>query len=222
MAFTDKTFRFLANLEANNEKDWFEANRERYEAHWKDAALDVIATLSDGMSRLDPPLRAVPKLNRSLRRINRDVRFSKDKTPYTARLHMIFWAGDHPNRSAAMHVVLTPTGVGYGAGQFGFGPSELARMRDRIFDPGDGAVLMAALGAAGKIGCTTGEPDLVRLPKEYEAEGRRGDLLRHKNMVARTFGTEAPPEVVTGAKAAEWIMDTTETLMPLIRWLHAM
>ena len=101
MGFSKQTFQFLTGLEANNSKDWFEDNRKAYETHWKDAALDFIAAVSDRMAALDPALRAEPKLNKSLRRINRDVRFSKDKSPYNARLHMVFWAGHHPNRSPA-------------------------------------------------------------------------------------------------------------------------
>ena len=139
MAFTSKTFQYLKDLEANNEKDWFEANRDRYEGDWKDAALDFIADISGRMAALDPPLQAAPKLNGSLRRINRDVRFSKDKSPYAPRLHIVFWTGGHPNRSPGMHFVLSPDGVGYGAGQWGIEPAALSVFRKRIVDKADGA-----------------------------------------------------------------------------------
>ena len=219
MAFTQDTFDFLADLDANNSKNWFDANRERYEAHWKGAALGFIAGISQKMAALDPPLDAVPKLNGSLRRINRDVRFSKDKSPYNARLHMIFWNGSHPNRSPAVHFVLNPRGVGYGAGQFGFQPAELAAIRTRIADPSDGDDLIAALDAASAVGCQMGEPDLARLPRGFDAQGRRAELLRHKAIVARTFDRDAPPEAVIGDEATGWVMETTTALMPLVRWL---
>ncbi len=220
MSFTKDTFRFLADLEANNSKDWFDAHRDDYEAHWKAPALDLIADLSGPMSRLDPPLKAEPRPNGSLRRINRDVRFSKDKSPYNARLHMIFWAGGHPNRSPAVHIVLHPEGVGYGAGQFGLEPKALAALRRRIAGPeGDG--LIAALDQAASIGCRMGEPDLVRLPKGFEAEGRQADLLRHKSIVARTYDEDAPASVITGTGARTWVLETTDTLLPIVRWLHS-
>ena len=219
MAFTKDTFDFLADLEANNSKDWFEANRDRYEAHWKGAALDFIAEVASGMAALEPSLHAVPKLNKSLRRINRDVRFSKDKSPYDARLHMIFWAGGHPNRSPAMHLVLQPSGVGYGAGQFGLEPADLARHRGRIVGR-DGEALVEALDQAQAVGCTMGEPDLARLPKGFEAEGARALLLRHKAYVARTFDHVAPASKVIDPGARDWVIQTTEALMPLIRWLE--
>ena len=219
MGFTGETFAYLADLKANNEKAWFDANRERYEEVWKSAGLSFIAGISERMAALEPPLRAVPKLNGSLRRINRDVRFSKDKSPYNASLHMIFSAGDHPNRSPGVHIVLHPRGVGYGAGHYGIAPDRLAEIRDRIIDKADGDALIAALERAGEVGCRMGEPDLARLPKGYEAEGRRCELLRYKSVVVRTFEGDAPPGVVIGDGAEDWVMETTGTLMPLIRWL---
>ncbi len=159
--FSDETFAFLRDLQANNTKEWFDANRDRYEAIWKGEAQDLIAALSGPMSRLDPPLKAVPRLNGSLRRINRDVRFSKDKSPYSPRLHLIFWTGEHPNKSPGMHLVLHPDGIGYGAGAWGYEPAALKRLRKRISDPKDRAVLLKAIAAAQAVGSEFGEPDLV-------------------------------------------------------------
>ncbi len=218
MAFTKETFRFLKDLEGNNSKDWFEANRARFDDHLKAPALDMIAALADRIAALDPALKAVPKLNGSLRRINRDVRFSKDKSPYNARLHMIFYAGDKAIGGPGMHVVLTPTGVGYGGGHFGIEPGRLAELRARIAGP-DGAGLVEALEQAGTAGCTMGEPDLVRVPKGFEAEGRRAELLRYKSFVARTHGNEAKPSVLIGSGAADWVMEVTDAIVPLLRWL---
>lgn len=220
MSFTTETFGFLADLEAHNAKDWFEANRARYEAHWKEAALDFIADVSGDMAALEPALRAEPKLNKSLRRINRDVRFSKDKSPYNARLHMVFWAGDHPNRSPGLHVVLQPGGIGYGAGQFGIEPAALKAVRARIVGP-DGDDLIAALEAAERVNCRMGAPDLARLPKGFEAEGRRAELLRYKGFVARTWDHMDAAEAIMGDKGRGWLRGKAEALMPLVRWLAA-
>lgn len=192
MAFSDETFDFLHDLEKNNNKAWFDGERARYETYWKAAALDTVAELSTAMAALDPPLKAVPKLNGSLRRINRDVRFSKDKSPYNAHLHLVFWIGDHPNRSPGVHFVLSGAGVGYGAGQWGIEPARLKELRHRILDGADGAALMSALDRAAEIGCRMGSPDLARLPKGFEAEGRAAELLRYKGFVARTRDNIAP------------------------------
>jgi uncharacterized protein (TIGR02453 family) len=220
MAFTKETFRFLKGLETENSRDWFEAHRTDYETACKAPALDLIAALSDRMAALDPPLRAEPRLNGSLRRINRDVRFSKDKSPYNARVHMIFWAGEKPIGGPGLHVVLSPAGVGYGAGHFGIEPARLARLRERIAGP-EGEGLIDALDAAETVGCQMGEPDLARLPRGFESEGRRAELLRHKGFVVRTWGNEAPQSVIIGDGAEDWVMGVAGALMPLIGWLSA-
>jgi uncharacterized protein (TIGR02453 family) len=218
--FSDGTFAFLKDLKAHNDKAWFDANRDRYEAIWKGEAQDLIAALSGPMSELDPPLQAVPRLNGSLRRINRDVRFSKDKSPYSARLHLIFWTGEHPNRSPGMHLVLHPDGIGYGAGAWGYDPAALKRLRKRILDPKDRAALMAAIEQARAAGSEMGEPDLVNLPKGYEeAKGDWTHLLRRKAFVMRTLERVERPDWISSPDATARIMDLTRAHLPFIRWL---
>ncbi|MEL7150405.1 MAG: DUF2461 domain-containing protein [Pseudomonadota bacterium] len=219
MGFTQDTFAYLEDLEANNEKAWFEDNRTRYEQHWKEPALDFIADLSNRMAALSPSLRAEPKLNGSLRRINRDVRFSKDKSPYSARLHLVFWAGEHPNRSPGMHFVLSPDGVGYGAGQWSLPPDRLKALRARIMEEAEDNGLQAALDQAASVECRMGEPHLARVPKGYGAEGRKAELLRYKGFVARTHDKPSGASCMIGQNAADWVMEKTTALLPLIRWL---
>ena len=220
MSFTQQTFSYLSDLETNNSKAWFEDHRAAYETHWKAPALDFIAEVSADMAALDPPLRAEPKLNGSLRRINRDVRFSKDKSPYNARLHLVFWVGDHPNRSPGVHFVLTPDGVGYGAGQWGIDPKALGALRKRIVSL-EGEALEQALKAAERIGCRMDAPDLARVPKGFDADSPRSDLLRYKGFVARTHDNPAATSKIIGTGAKAWVLETTKALLPLVRWLHA-
>lgn len=217
--FTQDTFDFLADLAQNNSRDWFEANRARYEAHYKDAALAFIEALAGDMAVLDPPLTAQAKVNGSLRRINRDVRFSKDKSPYNAHMHLVFWAGDHPNRSPGMHLSIHAGGIGYGTGLYGLSPGQLTRYRDMVSDPVEFRALTAALDSAERVGCTTGAPDLARIPKGYDVDGRAAELIRHKSIIARTHDgpQDAAPLMRDGA--VDWVMGKTNALMPLIRWL---
>ena len=221
MSFSEDTFAYLRDLDRNNTKAWFDANRDRYETSWKSAALDFISDLANDMACLEPALKAEARLNGSLRRINRDVRFSKDKSPYKPHLHMIFWAGAHPNRSAGMHIVLQPDGVGYGAGLFGIEPKALSSFRNRIVDGSDGDALLSAIEKAATVGCTMGAPELARVPKGYEEDGAHADLLRRKSFVARSYSVPPPRDVILGDRGRKWVLQTTTELMPLIRWLDA-
>ncbi|MDE0589589.1 DUF2461 domain-containing protein [Halocynthiibacter sp. C4] len=218
--FSPELFEFLRELEQNNSKDWFDANREIYETHYKQAAQDFIAAISPKMAALQPPLQAIPKVNGSLRRINRDIRFSKDKTPYHTNMHLVFWAGDHPNRSAGMHFVLKANGLGFGAGYFGMVPVVLARYRKAVCDDDTRQNLEAALATAAEVGSKLEPPSLARVPRGLAAYGPEAEFLKHKAFVARTFD-----DVPYGA----WIKDGDETIaqfmaltkahMPLISWL---
>lgn len=78
------TLQFLDDLKANNNRDWFLENKKRYEAFKKDYQL-LVADLLDAMKPLDPSLEMLEVKNCTFR-INRDIRFSKDKTPYKSHL----------------------------------------------------------------------------------------------------------------------------------------
>ena len=78
------TLQFLDDLKANNNRDWFLDNKKRYEALKKDYQL-LVADLLDAMKPLDPSLEMLEVKNCTFR-INRDIRFSKDKTPYKSHL----------------------------------------------------------------------------------------------------------------------------------------
>ena len=81
--FTPHTFSFLGDLAANNHREWFLANKSRYEADVKDPALRFINDFSTPLKEISPHFRADPRANGgSLFRIYRDTRFSKDKSPY--------------------------------------------------------------------------------------------------------------------------------------------
>lgn len=79
-----ETLQFLDDLKANNNRDWFLENKKRYEAFKKDYQ-QLVADLLDAMKPLDPSLEMLEVKNCTFR-INRDIRFSKDKTPYKSHL----------------------------------------------------------------------------------------------------------------------------------------
>lgn len=81
--FTDRTFRFLRELKENNNRPWFQENKQRYEEHVKRAALEFIEAFAPHLEKVSPRFVADPSpVGGSLFRIYRDTRFSKDKSPY--------------------------------------------------------------------------------------------------------------------------------------------
>jgi uncharacterized protein (TIGR02453 family) len=89
--FTAATFRFLDELAANNRRDWFEANKARYESAVREPALQVIEAMAPLLAEFAPAFRAEPrKAGGSLMRVFRDTRFSRDKTPYKTNVGIQF------------------------------------------------------------------------------------------------------------------------------------
>lgn len=91
MSFTEETFRYLRQLARNNNRDWFEANKARYESLVREPALTFIAGMQAGMAELSPQFDvSAKKMGGSLMRVFRDTRFSKDKTPYKTNIGIQF------------------------------------------------------------------------------------------------------------------------------------
>lgn len=89
--FTPHLFTFLKELEANNERPWFKENQERYEAVVRQPALDFITDFAEPLQAISPHFNADARtVGGSLFRIQRDTRFSKDKTPYKLNTGMHF------------------------------------------------------------------------------------------------------------------------------------
>ncbi len=81
--FTIKTYRFLSELESNNNREWFKANKERYEKDVKEPMLEFIASMQKPLRKISRYIVADPSPSGgSLFRIHRDIRFAADKTPY--------------------------------------------------------------------------------------------------------------------------------------------
>lgn len=213
------TPRFLADLAANNSRDWFEANRGRYEAEWRDPGRALVEALQDFCARATPRLEAAPKVGGALRRLHRDIRFSADKRPYAPMLHVVL-SPRGAGRHTGFHLVLHPDRLGFGAGRYGLAPDDLARFRARVSDPADRARLLAAAAAARGAGAEWEAPDLRRLPRGHAADGDWAHLLMRKSVILRGE-TPGLPDWLHTPRALPEIERLAEAHLPLLRWLLA-
>ena len=91
MAFTSETFKFLKQLKNNNNRDWFNKNKDRYEALVREPSLEFIESAAAPLKKISEHFVAIPKkMGGSLMRVYRDTRFSKDKTPYKINIGIHF------------------------------------------------------------------------------------------------------------------------------------
>jgi uncharacterized protein (TIGR02453 family) len=132
--FTPDLFRFLSELRAHNERDWFQRNKERYERSVRDPFLRFVADLGPRLKEISPQFVADPSpVGGSMMRIYRDTRFSKDKTPYKVAVAAHFpHARGKEGATPAFYLRLQPGQCSVGAGIWRPEPAALKRIRQAI------------------------------------------------------------------------------------------
>ncbi len=189
--FTAKTFRFLKDLAENNSRDWFKANKERYETEVREPALDFIAAFSDPLTSISPHFVAdTRKVGGSLFRIQRDTRFSKDKTPYKTNTGMQFRHEQAKDVHApGFYLHLEPGGCFMGVGLWRPETAAAYAIRDRI----DAEPKQWRSATTGKrfadVFELTGE-SLKRPPKGFDADHPLLEDLKRKDFIATTRLTQ--------------------------------
>lgn len=135
---------FLREL-PTHDKAWFDANRKTYDAEVAGPAkVFVEAVTATLQSDLSPAIVGVPKVNGSISPINRDIRFSADKTPYKDHLLMKWWEGPDKKTAPSLHVRVSGDDVGFATGAM---LTSLDTWRDLIDDQATGAPLAKAITA---------------------------------------------------------------------------
>ena len=92
--FPRQYFTFFNQLKKNNTRDWFEKHRSDYDEFVLHPAREFVTEMGKKLRQIAPGVNAIPKINQSLFKINRDVRFSKDKSPYKTYMGIWLWEGN--------------------------------------------------------------------------------------------------------------------------------
>lgn len=205
-AFEPETLFFLNNLKANNNRDWFVDNKQEFEAFYKRPAAAFSAELSLALTELTGHLNTIKVF-----RIYRDVRFSKDKTPYNAHLHISF-TPDIAGATPPLWFFGVDSGrLSLGCGVFGFDKVHLEQFRSRI-NGGEGSEIARMIDDLKADGVRFLEPELKRVPGGYSKDHKYGHLLRHKGL---SGWMDYPPEVITHAGLVNWCACQLQKLLPL-------
>lgn len=183
--FTDDTLAFLRDLRDNNDRDWFNENRARYDAHIKEPATRFIMDFEPHLHRISGQFLADPRpVGGSLFRIHRDTRFSKDKSPYKTHTGIRFpHAQNRDVHAPGFYLHVEPGGAFIGVGIWHPDNPTLKKIRDAIVDDPaawkrtrDGKRMSARFEQGGET--------LTRAPRGYDADHPHADDLRRKDFVA--------------------------------------
>lgn len=196
---------FLRELEANNTRDWFAANKHRYEALVLNPSLDFIAAMGPRLARFAPEFEAIPKrIGGSLMRVYRDTRFGRDKTPYKTNVGIQFRHCQGKDVHApGYYVHLAPGEVFVAAGMWHPEPDALTEVRTAIVErPKDWS--KARNSAPFRRALELGGATLKRPPQGYPADHPHMEDLKRKDFIASAVLGEP------AAWAPDFIDDVTE------------
>jgi len=219
--FADRDGKFFRALARNQRRPWFDAHKQEYEAGW---LRPMQALLADVRERIDGLFARLPLAEPKVFRIYRDVRFSKDKSPYKTHVGgYVAVAGSSPGPSgiAAPYVHVGADEIFIGAGQYMMDPPQLARFRAALVDDARGAAVAAILKKLERAGFEVGSHDaLQRVPRGFDPEHPRAALLKRKGLIVSY--PELPRKLLVEPELVDWIVTQTKRVVPLVEWLASL
>ncbi len=214
--FTPDFNQFFKDLAKNNNKEWFDANRKRYEASVKKP---FEAFVTEAIGRIAKHDRSIADLQakEAIFRINKDIRFSKDKTPYKLETSAIVSpAGRKDHTVPGIYFAFGPEAVKFYGGCYSPEKEQLFAIREAILKDGKG--FRKAIGSKAfttLFGTVQGEANKV-LPPEFKAAAGKEPLIANKQFYV---GSEKPAKLVTDPKLMDALMDHWLAMCPFNVWL---
>src|SRR5579859_753495 len=219
--FRPQLIEFLRQLADNNTREWFQAHRDAYDQYFLEPAREFVIAMGERFSELGEGIHAEPRVRGSIFAINRDTRFSADKTPYKAYMDLWFWQGDGQSRERPGYFFrLQPERLVLGAGMHAFPETALHRYRQAVLDPARGAQLEAAVHAvkADQLGVEIGGQTFKRVPAGLPADHARAEWLKHGALYAASE-QPATTDLVCSSGFPSVCFEHFARLAPLQRWL---
>lgn len=210
--FTPALFEFLTELSAHNTRDWFNAHKDRYEVTVRDPTLRFIAALAPRLRAVSPHVTADARpVGGSMFRIHRDIRFSRDKSPYKTHVgaHFTHARGGRDAHAPGFYLHLEPGRSRGGGGLWHPDGPALAKVRTRIVShPAEWNALRRRLDVQGEA--------LKRVPAGYDARHPQAEDLKLKDFyVMEPFSDRE----VIGRDFLDRFVEVCRRMTPLMRFL---
>lgn len=213
-----QTLSFIADLKNNNNKPWFDAARPAYDAARADF-LHLVTVVLAGLERQDPAIAESNLQPKScVFRINRDVRFSKDKSPYKTNFGAWFNAGGKQSPSAGYYLNIEPGGSFVAGGMYMPDAKVLATIRQEIdYNLADFEALLANPAFKAYYDGLDQEGALQRPPKGYDADNPAIGYLKLKSFTA---AHTLPDSALTKPDLLHKVLGAFEGLQPLVHFFN--
>ena len=219
--YSEEGLSFLSTLAKNNNRDWFIERKEIFQKEVQIPTQDFVFVLGQRLHSISPRLAYDTRLDGrgSIMRIYRDVRFSKDKSPYKTYVGITFWEGQSKKESiSGFFIRIEPSGVEVYAGKHMFEKQRLQAFRRAVLDDELGSELEKIIDSInGLEGYEIGGIHYKRVPQGYDKEHERSDLLRHNGLWARA--PRIGSEILERSEFVDICYEHCAQMAPVHRWL---
>jgi len=213
------TLQFLKTLTKNNNKVWFDAHRDKYLDAKKDFE-NFVSTIIKKTATFDSDVKDLV-VKDCVFRINRDIRFSKNKTPYKTNMGASFDRGGKKSIYAGYYFHAEPGGKSFvGGGVWMPMAPELKKIRQEIdycFDEFKSIVENKNFVSEYKELESSPDVKLNNLPRGYDRENPAGEFLKFKSILALKY---LPDEDLTSNKLIDKTIKAFKALMPLVKFIN--
>jgi uncharacterized protein (TIGR02453 family) len=184
LTFPFNTVKYLSDLSKNNNRDWFLKNRERFDLEFLQPAVQFVIDLGERIQTFAPNVIAIPRVDKSIFRLHRDVRFKKNKAPYKTNLGLYFWEGKGKRMECSgFYFHIEPNNFFLGAGMYVFSPQQLKKYREVVYKKDKGKELASIINSIAKnkkylIGGKT----YKKTPRGFDSDYEYSDLLLYSGV----------------------------------------
>jgi uncharacterized protein (TIGR02453 family) len=216
--FDRDAMQFWHELASEMSREWFAANKQRYQAVWVERMLALLGDVRRGLSATYRPLALAEP---GVLRIYRDLRFSRDRAPYKTHIAgLIRLAGAKIAEAgnAVLYLHLGPDEEYAGVGCYQFDERRVARWRRAVVAP-PGRALLKIISSLRRKGYEAGaHEEYARVPKGFAPDHPRAELLKYKGLIC-SFPA-MPAGLLHKPELARWLLRHAKTSAPLVIWLR--
>ena len=215
--FSPKALTFFRELEKNNDRNWFAAHKELFEAEVRQPMIALTTLLCEDFRKFAADY--VPeKPEKAIFRIYRDTRFSKDKTPYKTHIGSFFQHRRiEKNAGAAFYFEVSHRGVGLGGGMYMPGPEQIQAVRQMLTTKWEQLAKICADRALVKaLGEVQGDK-MARVPKGFDPQSPAADWLRYRRIY---YYLELPAKLALTPELYKEVIGRLKLLVPFNDFLN--
>lgn len=213
--FPKEGLAFLRDLAQRQNRDWFTEHRAVYDTALQGPMTDLVLDLTEELARRGVPLRGDPK--RTIFRIHRDVRFSKDKSPYKTHIGATLTTDGAKLSFGVLYIHIDPKGSFTACGFYQPDPTDLDKLRQTLADdPEEWRAVAAALASSG-LAVETDESALKKVPRGFDGvmDPDLQEMLKRRSWIVRK---PLHPGLIADRALVDAVADFAASAMPLLRF----